>query len=141
MPERTVISNSPEETHRLAAGMASTLRPGDVLALHGELGSGKTCFVQGLAAALGVAQPVHSPTFNLISEYAGRLTLYHVDLYRLRSAREAGDIGLDEYLFADGVTAIEWAEKADALLPPHTVRISFSPGEKENERIITVISP
>lgn len=141
MPERTVISRSPADTRALAAELAARLRPGAVLALHGELGTGKTCFVQGLAAALGVEQPVHSPTFNLISEYAGPLPLYHVDLYRLRDAREAEVVGLDDYLFADGVTAIEWAEKADALLPSTAVHLHFAAGAGPEERVIRVITP
>ena len=139
MPDRTVISRSAEETRQLAAEMAATLKPGSVLALHGDLGSGKTCFVQGLATALGIEQAVHSPTFNLISEYAGRLTLYHIDLYRIAGAREAEDMGLDEYLFGDGVTAIEWAEKAGALLPTTATHIYFEPGRDENERRVKIV--
>lgn len=141
MPERLVITRSPGETRRFAAVFAEGLKPGDVLALHGELGSGKTCFVQGLAEGLAVRDAVHSPTFNLISEHAGRVPLYHVDLYRLRGAAEAEDAGLDEYLYGDGVTAIEWAERADELMPARSVHIHFRVTGAGDEREIRVVSP
>jgi tRNA threonylcarbamoyladenosine biosynthesis protein TsaE len=134
-------TNNPDETRRLAAALAARLRPGAVLALHGELGAGKTCFVQGLAEALGVTRPVTSPTYTLVSEYAARLRVSHLDLYRLRGSSEALGMGLDEYLYADGVTAIEWAERAGALLPGHTIHIRLAPGATPDERLITIEEP
>jgi tRNA threonylcarbamoyladenosine biosynthesis protein TsaE len=95
------------------------------LALHGELGSGKTCFVQGLAEALGVRAFVNSPTFTIINEYKGRLPLHHIDLYRVKSEREADLLGLEEYLEAEGITAIEWPENISSLLPKNTIHIYF----------------
>ena len=123
----TTISASADETISLARTLAATLRRGDVLALCGELGAGKTHFVKGLAAGLGTPSSVTSPTFTLIHEYpGGRLPLYHFDFYRLDDADEALRIGLDEYLFGDGVCVIEWAEKFPALLPPHTRWLRFT---------------
>lgn len=129
-------SKSPEETREIAASLARELVAGDVLALHGELGAGKTCFVQGLAAALRVADVVQSPTYPLINEYRGDTPLFHVDLYRVQDLSEAMMLGLDEYLQGNGITAIEWAERADGLLPEHTWHLYFEPGGTEDKRRI-----
>ncbi len=120
---RRVRTHSPEETWALAAGLADGLAPGTVVALHGELGAGKTCFIQGLAAALGIDEPITSPTYTLIGEYEGRLPLHHIDLYRLAGPEEALGLGLEEYFDAGGITAIEWAERAEGLLPPDLLHI------------------
>lgn len=123
----STISASADETIALGRAAAASLRRGDVLALTGELGAGKTHFVKGLAAGLGTPSGVTSPTFTLIHEYpGGRLPLYHFDLYRLDDADAALRIGLDEYLFGDGICVIEWAEKFPALLPPHTRWVRFT---------------
>jgi tRNA threonylcarbamoyladenosine biosynthesis protein TsaE len=119
----TVVCPSAEATRALAAGIARRATPGTVIALSGDLGAGKTCFIQGLAAGLGVDGPVTSPTFIMIAEYAGRLPLYHVDLYRTESLGEIRRLGLEELLDGPGFTAIEWAEKAEALLPDRAVRV------------------
>ncbi len=130
------LSHSPEETRALAERLTEQLKPGDVLALHGDLGAGKTCFIQGLAQGLAVNQPVSSPTYTLVNEYSGVLPLYHIDLYRLRNADEALDMGLDEYLDGAGITAIEWAERAEAALPARTMHIHLRHGAAENVREI-----
>ena len=135
---RRWISRNPEDTFRVAADLARELRPGDVLALHGELGSGKTTLVQGLARALGIERPVNSPTFTLINEYRGSCPLFHIDLYRVRGSAEAMDLGLDEYLFGNGITAIEWAERITELLPPGTVHVRLEAGKQPDERLITI---
>jgi len=123
----TTISHSPEETAVLGHAEAATVRRGDVLALCGDLGAGKTQFVKGLAAALGSEAAVTSPTFTLIHEYVGgRLPLYHFDFYRLDTEDEALKIGLDEYLDGDGVCVIEWADKFCNLLPVHTKWYRFA---------------
>jgi tRNA threonylcarbamoyladenosine biosynthesis protein TsaE len=119
----TIVCESADATRALAAEIARRALPGTVLALTGELGAGKTCFIQGLAAGLGVQGPVTSPTFIMVAEHAGRLPLHHVDLYRTASLGEIRGLGLDELLDGAGVTAIEWAEKAEALLPPRAIRI------------------
>lgn len=134
----TLISHSPEETRQAAAALAPTLHPGSVVALHGDLGAGKTCFIQGLAEALGVAVSVNSPTYTLIGEYQGRIPFYHADLYRLDDPADALRAGLDEYLHGNGVTAVEWAERASALMPAHTLHVQLRAGEQPGERIIRI---
>ncbi|MCX6967735.1 MAG: tRNA (adenosine(37)-N6)-threonylcarbamoyltransferase complex ATPase subunit type 1 TsaE [Verrucomicrobia bacterium] len=122
----SIISHNPEETFALGRQCAGSLRRGDVLALAGDLGAGKTQFAKGLAAGLGVECGVTSPTFTLIHEYpGGRLPLFHIDLYRLEEEAEVLGIGLDEYLAGDGVTVIEWADKFAALMPPGVRWIRF----------------
>jgi tRNA threonylcarbamoyladenosine biosynthesis protein TsaE len=106
------------------------------VALYGELGAGKTCFIQGLAEGLDVEGPVTSPTFILIAEHAGgRLPLYHVDLYRTGGVDEVRALGLEDLLGGQGVTAVEWAEKAEALLPPRTVRVRLEVAGEESRTI------
>jgi len=137
--KRCVETRSPAETRELAAALFRELPGRRVYALSGELGSGKTCFVQGLAAALGVEQAVTSPTYTLVNEYdTPSLRLAHMDLYRIREPDEALDFGLDEYLDdPDVLTVIEWAERAGALLPRHAVRVGFRAGDRpENRRIV-----
>ena len=132
----STISNSAEETIAHGHAIAATLRRGDVLALCGDLGAGKTHFVKGLAAGLGATASVTSPTFTLIHEYpGGRLPLFHFDFYRLDEEDEALKIGLDEYLDGDGACVIEWAEKFPALLPPHTRWLRFTHRE-DGARVI-----
>ena len=120
------ITASAEETLALGRELAAALRPGDVIALSGMLGAGKTTLVKGVAAGLGVTEPVTSPTFTLIQEYEGRLPLYHIDLYRIKAEDELQELGLEEYLYGRGVTLIEWPEKAAAYLPPHTLAVAVT---------------
>ena len=132
---REKITRSPEETKQLAANLVDELKPGSVLALHGDLGSGKTCFVQGLAEALEVRSIVNSPTFTIINEYRGRLRLNHVDLYRLKSEADVFGIGLEELLEGDGITAIEWPEVFLQLLPEDTIHVYFEFVDVNRRRI------
>ena len=132
-----VTCRTSEATQALAEGIGRRARPGTVIALSGDLGAGKTCFIQGLASGLGVETPVTSPTFVMIAEHAGRLPLYHVDLYRTESLAEIRALGLDELLGGEGVTAIEWGEKAGPLLPPRTVRVRIS-GAGDEPRIVEI---
>jgi len=121
------ISHSAAETFEFGRQLAEKLQAGDVLALTGELGSGKTCLVKGIAAGLGVTQEVTSPTFTIIHEYrGGRLPLVHVDLYRLDKLSEAVNIGIEDYLNGPGVTVIEWAERIESLLPANTPHVRLS---------------
>jgi len=123
----TIISHSAEETFRAGRDEAARVLPGDVLALVGDLGAGKTQWVKGLAAGLGSRAAVTSPTFTLIHEYTGgRLPLYHIDCYRLEAPAELLGIGLDDYLDGSGVLAIEWADKFPALFPPATRWVRFT---------------
>ncbi len=113
-----VISHSPEETWGLASKLAPVLSKGDFINLSGDLGAGKTVFTKGLAAGLGIIEPVTSPTFTIIKEYGeGRLPLYHFDVYRLFSPDELEELGFDEYFYGDGLTVIEWGDKVEELLP------------------------
>jgi len=115
--EIRLISQSPAETHKIAATVAGALRLGDVVALTGELGAGKTCFVQGAATALGVPGRVTSPSFVLRREYQGRMPILHLDVYRLSTLQEVLDIGYEEALDRDWVTFIEWGDAMSPLLP------------------------
>jgi len=134
-----LISKSAQETKTIAARMASKLKKGDILALSGELGSGKTCFTEGLALGLGISPQycVVSPTFTLINEYPGRCKLYHIDVYRLNGPQELHDLGLEEMLSPDGVVVIEWAEKIKDILPEGAfwIKIEYV---GENERKINI---
>ena len=132
-----VTTQSEEETTAVGRELAATLSAGDVLLLYGDLGAGKTAFVRGLAEGLGVPrEEVSSPTFTLIQEYrGGRLTLFHVDLYRIEDPREFDELGLDE-IAVDGVLAIEWAERLPGP-PPHGIRISIEHAG-ESERRVTI---
>lgn len=116
-------TGSAEATILLGERLARLLKPGAVVALYGELGSGKTTLIKGIARGLGVREPVRSPSFVIITEYTGPIPVYHIDLYRLNSAEEALAVGLDSYLAGDGVCLVEWAERAEALFPPDTIRI------------------
>ena len=112
-----------EETFNLGFEFSQKLAPGSILCFRGDLGAGKTTCIKGICAGLDVSQPVTSPTFTLINEYKGRLSVYHFDFYRIKSEYETFDLGLDEYFFGDGVCLIEWPEIIDHLLPEK--RIEF----------------
>jgi len=126
--EHRIISHSPEETARLGAILGKYLSNGSVIALTGELGSGKTCLTQGIARGLQVPEDlcITSPTYTLVNEYPGRLRLFHVDLYRIEDVAELDEIGLDEIMGSDDVTVIEWAEKIMEALPKECLCISIS---------------
>jgi tRNA threonylcarbamoyladenosine biosynthesis protein TsaE len=145
MAPRPIVSRSPEETQALGERLGARLGPGDVVACIGELGAGKTCFLQGLARGLGVTSAVTSPTFVLVNQYRGRVPVYHVDAYRTGSLTELVDIGIEEMLHGDGVTVVEWADKLRPLLPagafvvtieglgdePRAIRIEAPPGRED----------
>ncbi len=120
-----IETKSPSETVRIGKKIGSRLLPGDVVALMGELGAGKTHFIKGLAAGAGVGKPTYisSPSFTLINEYAGRAPFYHIDLFRLKGENEADELGLEEYFQRGGITAIEWADKIFSLLPKEILYI------------------
>jgi tRNA threonylcarbamoyladenosine biosynthesis protein TsaE len=128
MPPRTrsYHSSSPEQTAAIARRLAPTLAPGTVLALVGPLGAGKTAFVKGLAAGLGVPpREAVSPTYTLIHEHAGAVPLFHADLYRLEDPAAVEELGLEDYAERGGILAVEWAERAAGLLPADTVTVRF----------------
>ena len=136
----SVIAATAEETAAAGERLAASLGPGDVVALTGDLGAGKTCFVQGLARGLGVTSGATSPTFVLINDYRGRLPVHHVDVYRTQHLTELLEIGLDERLEGPGVTLIEWADRCEALLPPRTVHVHID-GVGDEPRRITIDRP
>ncbi len=117
MATRELLTDSVEETRRIGAWLGELARPGDVFLLQGGLGAGKTALTQGIAAGLGVREVPSSPTFTLVNEYRGRLPLYHIDLYRLEREVEIEQLGLEEYLFDEGVTVVEWPERDWAVWP------------------------
>jgi tRNA threonylcarbamoyladenosine biosynthesis protein TsaE len=120
-------SGSPADTLEIARALGEILEPGDVVALTGELGAGKTLFCKGVGEALGVPPDrILSPSFTIVTEHRGRLPLTHVDVYRLDTVREAEEIGLDETLAGEGVCVVEWAEKVTELLPTDCVRVTFT---------------
>jgi len=131
------FSHSPEETKTLAAEIAKLLTGGEVIGLVGELGTGKTCFVKGLAQGLGIAEEeVYSPSFTLIAEhYQGRLPLFHIDLYRL-GGRELGELGLEEYLYGRGVAVVEWFDYLPAGIVEEYLRVTLLCGADEERRIV-----
>lgn len=133
----TFISNSTGETESFGRQVAGTLKRGDIIALTGDLGSGKTQFVKGLAGSLGAKTTVTSPTFTLIHEYSGgRLPIYHFDFFRIEDRSSAERLGLDEYFFGDGVSVVEWADRFSELIPQNARWISFET-KSETQRTIT----
>jgi tRNA threonylcarbamoyladenosine biosynthesis protein TsaE len=120
------ISHSQEQTQRLGRHLGELAQAGDVFLLTGNLGSGKTCLTQGIAWGLGVKEYAFSPSFVIMREYHGRLTIYHIDFYRLDRIEEIADLGLDEYLYGKGVCVVEWAEKGMAVLPEEHLLINLS---------------
>lgn len=137
--EHTLLSHRAEDTIEIGTIIGRTLNKGQVIALIGDLGSGKTCITQGIARGLDVpvSYYVTSPTFTLINEYPGRLTLYHIDVYRLSGSRDLDDVGYEEYFYGDGVIVIEWAEKVMDVLPAESMIIKMKYID-ENCREITI---
>jgi tRNA threonylcarbamoyladenosine biosynthesis protein TsaE len=136
----TVVTKSSDDTKGVAAKFSAGLKGGEVIALVGELGAGKTCFVQGLAEGLNINKKyyVNSPTFTILNIYeGGKKPVYHFDWYRLESENECLDIGLEEYFDGNGISVIEWAEKFPRLLPEKTIWIRIDV-EGEKKRRITV---
>ncbi|NPV53504.1 MAG: tRNA (adenosine(37)-N6)-threonylcarbamoyltransferase complex ATPase subunit type 1 TsaE [Firmicutes bacterium] len=112
------MTYTPGETRELGEALGRLLKVGDVVCLIGGLGSGKTCFAQGVGRALGVREPVTSPTFTIVHEYQGtRMPFYHIDVYKVDSSEEMGCIGYEDYIYGEGATVIEWADKIREILP------------------------
>lgn len=132
----TVLSSSPEDTSKLANGLADMAEGGDVLVLVGDLGAGKTAFSKAYGKALGVDEPMTSPTFTLAREYVGRFTLHHLDVYRLEQMAEVLDLDLPELLDSGGVVLIEWGDMILPMLPPDFLEVRFTFGEGDDDRNI-----
>ncbi len=133
--ERVRTKNDAET---LAAGerFAHTLKAGDVVALDGDLGAGKTVFARGIAKGLGIMDVIVSPTFTILREYEGSMPLYHFDVYRIGDADELFDIGFSEYLDGDGISVVEWAEKVPGLLPARSVYVRIEKTGNNTREII-----
>ena len=124
-------TETPEETQVLGEKLGKTLKQGDVIALIGDLGTGKTCLTQGIARGVGLApdEIVSSPSYILINEYNGTVPIYHIDLYRLENSEEIAELGLSEYVEGDGICIIEWAERMTDTLPDHCIKIHITLAE------------
>ncbi|HEU5188462.1 MAG TPA: tRNA (adenosine(37)-N6)-threonylcarbamoyltransferase complex ATPase subunit type 1 TsaE [Methylomirabilota bacterium] len=140
MSGRERVARSVEETQAVGEALGARLGPGAVVACVGELGAGKTCFLQGVARGLGVTTDVTSPTFVLVNVYRGRMPVYHLDAYRTESLLEVVDLGLEEMLDGDGVTLIEWADKVRPLLPARAIVVRIT-GLGDEPRRIEVEEP
>ena len=128
-----IVSHSPEQTQRIGFAIGELAQPNDSILLAGNLGAGKTCFTQGIARGVGFEGYASSPSYVLVKEYPGRLALYHIDLYRLDDIEEIDELGIDDYLYGEGVCVIEWADKALESLSPERLLIKFD-YLNENER-------
>jgi tRNA threonylcarbamoyladenosine biosynthesis protein TsaE len=133
-----IISHSSEETQKLGKILGKLAEPADVYLLSGKLGAGKTCLTQGIAWGLEIKEYAASPTFVLCREMSGRLSLYHIDLYRLDHLEEIADLGLDDYFYNKGVSVVEWAEKGLNVLPDENLQIQIE-YVNDTERKLTII--
>jgi tRNA threonylcarbamoyladenosine biosynthesis protein TsaE len=135
---RKVIQNE-QDTREFGLELAKKLKPGDVVALIGELGTGKTTLTKSIAEGLGIREMITSPTFTIVQEYTdGRLPLYHFDVYRICDLEEMYELGYEEYFFGEGVCVIEWAEQIEELIPEDAITIRIEYGAGEEERIYDV---
>ena len=130
-----IITSSTKETEALGKRVASKLKGGEVLALFGGMGMGKTAFTRGLANGLGVENGVSSPTFALMHEYRGKFNIYHFDMFRIETWDDLSSTGFFDCLDCGGIVVVEWSENIENALPPEAIRIRISRGKKENERI------
>ncbi|MBA7582250.1 tRNA threonylcarbamoyladenosine biosynthesis protein TsaE [subsurface metagenome] len=135
----TIITKSPEETKNLGKEVSKLTKPGDILAFYGELGAGKTCFIQGISQGLEVKDYVTSPSFTIINEYQGKVPIYHFDLFRLDNDEDILELGYEEYFYGEGLTVIEWAEKIEQLLPKKHLKVDIKFKDRY-QRTISFIS-
>ncbi|MER3447887.1 MAG: tRNA (adenosine(37)-N6)-threonylcarbamoyltransferase complex ATPase subunit type 1 TsaE [Candidatus Dadabacteria bacterium] len=129
-----------EDTIKLGEALGRLLKPGDIVALKGELGAGKTVLVKGIAKGLDVKEEPNSPTFVIMNTYVGRVPLYHFDLYRVSGKEELEGIGYEDYFFGDGVTVVEWADRAEEIFPESTIEIEIKiPSKNTNSETVREI--
>lgn len=135
-----VETHTAQETHEVGRALAQRLSVGDIVALYGDLGAGKTVFVRGLCAGLGLdPAEVTSPTFTIVHEYHdARLPVYHFDAYRIERIEEFYGLGYEEYFFGNGVTIVEWADRVESLIPDHTIRIRIEHGGGNKRHIVRI---
>jgi tRNA threonylcarbamoyladenosine biosynthesis protein TsaE len=127
-----ILVSKEEDTIKVGEGIGRLLKPGDIVALIGELGAGKTVLVKGIARGLNVKEEPNSPTFVIMNAYEGRIPLYHFDLYRISGVNEIEGIGYEDYFFGDGITVVEWADRIEEIFPEHTIKIEIKIPEGEN---------
>jgi tRNA threonylcarbamoyladenosine biosynthesis protein TsaE len=132
------VTRSTDETLALARAVGELLRPGDVVSVAGGLGAGKTVFARGVARALGVTEPVVSPSFTIVREYEGRVPLVHVDVYRIDRFQELHDLGFEELLRDDAVTLVEWGDVIDGMLPGERLDVRLAAGDGDDERVVEI---
>ena len=133
--ERSIRSYSPKDTHKIGRRIGAKTQSGDVLLLVGDLGAGKTTLTQGILWGLGGTEYARSPTFVLVNEYPARLTLYHMDLYRLNSIEEIEDLGLDDYLYGNDLCVVEWADKAPGYFPVNHAVVQLEVIDDQTRRV------
>ena len=139
--EKTLHIANEKETEKLGERIGQAAKPGMVIALIGDLGTGKTTLTKSIARGLGVTETVTSPTFNIIREYkSGRIPLYHFDVYRIADPDEMFELGYEEYFYGDGICVVEWADIIEELLPEDAVIIRIGRGAEEEEREYTIES-
>jgi tRNA threonylcarbamoyladenosine biosynthesis protein TsaE len=134
--EDRFLSNSEQDTIDYGKTFSQKIIEGDIIALYGDLGTGKTQFVKGLCSGLNISDTITSPTFTIMNIYKGKYTVNHFDLYRLTNSLEIFNLGINDFFFTSSITIMEWAEKAKDLLPDKRYDIFFEYGENENQRII-----
>lgn len=136
MEKKIVYIKNERETRSFGKALASELVPGTVVALAGDLGTGKTALTKSIAEGLGVGEIITSPTFNIVKEYySGRIPMYHFDVYRIGDIDEMYELGYEEYFYGNGVSIVEWADLIEDIIPEDAIRIDIEYGEKEGERI------
>lgn len=133
-----IILKGLKETEDFGKRLGSILKPGDIISLMGDLGAGKTTLTKSIGKGLGVEDYITSPTFTLINEYKGRLSLYHFDVYRLEGPMDLYDLGFEEYIYSNGVSIIEWGDKIEGILPKERINIKMEKGVELDERIINL---
>lgn len=131
----TLVSKTTVETLEIGKRIGNSVKPGAIIALRGDLGAGKTVLTKGIALALEIKEDVTSPTYNIVCEYSGRLPLYHMDLYRIEGSEEFEMLGVDDLLFGNGVSVIEWSERIEDYLPEHIV-ITITRDSSDESRTI-----
>ena len=138
MTTETKLLHSEQEVEAYGIRLGREARPGQVIALTGDLGAGKTTLTKAIARGLGISETVTSPTFTIVKEYrSGRLPLFHFDVYRIGDVEEMYELGYEEYFFGDGVCVVEWADLIEELIPEDALRISIAYGQNEEERVYT----
>jgi tRNA threonylcarbamoyladenosine biosynthesis protein TsaE len=137
--QKQIVTHTANETLELGKEFAAALQRSDVVALYGELGSGKTQFAKGVCLGLGIGSHVTSPSFTIVNEYTeGRIPVYHFDFYRIRSLAELNEIGFDEYIFGSGVCLLEWANIVEERLPERRYDVTLALGQNHDHRIIQI---